>query len=97
MLVSFDYSQLEIRIMAHYSKDPILCKILTNGGDVFKALAAAWLEKPEDEVRILNYRSVSHLSKLKVTSLERSHAKHIIYGILYGMGTNALAEELNIR
>ena len=49
-LVSFDYSQLEIRIMAHYSKDPILCKILTDGGDVFKALAAAWLEKPESEV-----------------------------------------------
>ena len=42
LILAADYSQLELRILAHLSGDAKLTKILNDGQDVFKAIAAAW-------------------------------------------------------
>ncbi len=49
--LSFDYSQLEIRLMAHFSHDARLTDILKKGGDIFKAMASHWLDKAENLVK----------------------------------------------
>ena len=80
LLVSADYSQMELRVLAHLSKDKKLNKLLQfKDGDVFKAIAASWLSK----------------SLSQITNSERQSAKQICYGILYGMGPKALAEQLD--
>eukprot|EP01119_Soliformovum_irregulare_P017101 TRINITY_DN502_c3_g1_i1.p1 TRINITY_DN502_c3_g1~~TRINITY_DN502_c3_g1_i1.p1 ORF type:complete len:706 (-),score=223.71 TRINITY_DN502_c3_g1_i1:759-2876(-) len=78
VLLSADYSQLEVRLMAHFSKDPNLTKILNSGGDVFKLIASEWFQKDSAEI----------------SQNERDRAKHVCYGILYGMGPNQLAERM---
>ena len=50
LLLSADYSQLEVRLMTHFSQDPLLLSIFRKGGDVFKSLASAWLNKPISEI-----------------------------------------------
>ena len=71
---------MELRILAHLSKDKKLTKLLQEkDGDVFTSIAASWLDK-----------SISQIS-----SKERQSAKQICYGILYGMGPKALAEQLD--
>lgn len=50
VLLSADYCQLELRILAHFSKDPILCNILSKEGDIFKNIAATWSNISEDKV-----------------------------------------------
>ncbi len=42
VLVGADYSQMELRLIAHLSKDQILCDFLKSGGDVFKQIASHW-------------------------------------------------------
>lgn len=76
--IAADYSQLELRLIAHLSEDRKLLDILNSDGDVFKCIAAE-----------LNSVDMSY-----VTQTQRQHAKQICYGILYGMGTKALAEQL---
>ncbi|KAH3731304.1 DNA polymerase theta [Pelomyxa schiedti] len=80
VLVSADYCQLEVRLMAHFSKDPLLLEILHNGQDVFKSIAAQWLGKAMDHV----------------SSLDRQQSKQLCYGILYGMGATALSHTLHV-
>ncbi len=75
-----DYSQLEVRIMAHISGDKDMIRLLNNKGDIFKQIASQWLDKPLEEI----------------SPEEREQAKHICYGILYGMGPNSLASELRV-
>lgn len=80
-MISADYSQLELRILAHLSSDPGLCSILNKSdGDVFRTIASAWKGKSADQV----------------TSEERQHAKQICYGVIYGMGNKSLADQLEI-
>ena len=80
MLIAADYSQIELRILAHLSKDKKLTQLLKKGaGDVFKSIAASWLSKPISQITIE----------------ERQRSKQICYGILYGMGPKALAEQLD--
>ncbi|XP_054156321.1 DNA polymerase theta-like [Oppia nitens] len=79
-LVSADYSQLELRILAHLSKDAKLQEVLNSGGDVFKSIASVWRTKPIDEV----------------TDDERQQSKQICYGMIYGKGEQSLAEDLEI-
>ena len=50
VLLSADYSQLEVRLMTHFSQDPLLLSIFRKGGDVFKSLASEWLKKPISQV-----------------------------------------------
>mmetsp|Transcript_90824 Transcript_90824/g.293217 ORF Transcript_90824/g.293217 Transcript_90824/m.293217 type:complete len:2155 (+) Transcript_90824:115-6579(+) len=80
VLLSVDYSQLEVRIMAHFSQDERFVQILHGEGDVFRHVAAGWLRKPE----------------AAVTAEERGGAKRICYGLVYGIGVSRLASELGI-
>nr|GLL46280.1 helicase and polymerase-containing protein TEBICHI isoform X1 [Ipomoea trifida]GMD28221.1 helicase and polymerase-containing protein TEBICHI isoform X1 [Ipomoea batatas] len=65
--------------MAHFSKDSSLIELLSNPhGDVFTMIAARWTGKSESIV----------------SSKERDQTKRLVYGILYGMGSKSLAEQL---
>lgn len=82
MLLVADYSQIELRLMAHFSQDSSLIDLLSRpDGDVFTMIAARWTGKLESVI----------------TSEEREQAKRLVYGILYGMGANSLAEQLDCR
>src|SRR4029079_13589519 len=68
-IVSADYSQIELRIMAHLSADPSLRQAFLQGDDVHRATAAEVFGVPLD----------------KVTNDERRTAKVINFGLIYGM------------
>ncbi|TNY28166.1 DNA polymerase I, partial [Thermomonas haemolytica] len=76
-IVSFDYSQIELRIMAHLSQDPALLRAFAQGADIHRATAAEVLGKPLEAV----------------TSEERRAAKAINFGLIYGMGAFGLARQ----
>lgn len=78
MLVALDYSQVELRIAAFMSHDPKLVEIFTTGIDVHTAVASEVFEVPLE----------------KVDREMRRKAKVINFGILYGMGVNALKQNL---
>lgn len=50
ILISADYCQLELRLLAHFSKDKVLCKIMRTPGDVFKYIASKWNNVEENKV-----------------------------------------------
>ena len=77
-LVSIDYSQIELRIAAFLSGDEKLMEIFKNGEDVHRGVASR----------------VFHVAPESVTSDMRRRAKVINFGILYGMGVNALRTNL---
>ena len=77
-IVSFDYSQIELRIAAFLSQDEKLMAIFKSGEDVHRAVAA----------------QVFKVSESDVTSEMRSKAKTINFGILFGMGVTALQTQL---
>src|SRR3989344_4352218 len=78
MLVTFDYSQIELRLAAFLSGDKKLTAIFKEGLDVHAGVAADVFGVPQSEV----------------TYEMRRRAKVINFGILYGMGVNALREQL---
>jgi len=78
-LVSFDYSQIELRIAAFLSKDKNLIEIFRKGEDVHTAVAAIVYGVPQAEV----------------TSGMRRFAKVINFGVMYGMGVNSLRQNLS--
>ena len=80
-IVSADYSQIELRIMAHISQDPGLLKAFADGVDVHKATASEVFNVPVPEV----------------TSEQRRYAKVINFGLIYGMGAFGLASNLGIE
>jgi DNA polymerase-1 len=78
VLLGFDYSQIELRLAAILSGDPILCEIFKSGRDVHQEVAArVFSVAPENVDREM-----------------RRRAKIINFGILYGMGVNALKQQL---
>ncbi|XP_069491929.1 DNA polymerase theta [Ambystoma mexicanum] len=80
LILAADYSQLELRILAHLSQDRRLIQVLNSGTDVFKSIAAEWkMIDPEN-----------------VTDNIRQQAKQICYGIIYGMGAKTLGEQMGI-
>ena len=81
LFFSVDYSQIELRIMAHLSKDPNMIEAFVNNQDIHAATAAKIYKKPINEV----------------TKDERSKAKRANFGIIYGITTFGLAERLNIE
>ncbi len=81
VLMSADYSQIELRIMAHISEDPALLRAFERGLDVHKATASEVFGTPVDEV----------------SSEQRRYAKVINFGLIYGMGAFGLASNLGIE
>ena len=80
-IVSADYSQIELRIMAHLSKDEGMLKAFANNEDIHRATAA----------------EVFSVEKDKVESEQRRFAKVINFGLIYGMSAFGLAQNLNIE
>ena len=79
-IVAADYSQIELRIMAHLSQDENLLQAFANGLDVHSATAA----------------EVFGVSIDSVTSEQRRHAKAVNFGLIYGMSRFGLAKQLQI-
>ena len=80
MIASADYSQIELRIMAHISGDEALLKAFAEGLDVHRATAA----------------EVFGLAPDQVSSEQRRYAKVINFGLIYGMSSYGLAKALGI-
>ena len=78
LLVSFDYSQIELRVAALLSQDPYFIRSFKQGKDIHTAVAM----------------KVFNVNEENVTAEMRRRAKIINFGILYGMGVNALRENL---
>ncbi len=81
VLMSADYSQIELRIMAHISEDPALLRAFAEGVDVHRATASEVFGVPVPEV----------------SSEQRRYAKVINFGLIYGMGAFGLASNLGIE
>ena len=61
ILVGADYSQLELRILAHLSGDENLRKVLNEGGDVFKSIAAVWKSKTIEQISAEERQQAKHV------------------------------------
>ena len=80
LLVSFDFSQLEIGALAEITEDPVLIKEVNAGADLHRLNAAMWLKKDPS----------------LVTDKERKHAKVMTFQLQYGAGYKKMAETLGI-
>lgn len=80
VLVSADYSQIELRIIAELSKDPAMLESFNRGEDIHKSTAARVFNVALDEV----------------TREQRSHAKTVNFGIIYGVSAFGLAEQTGL-
>ena len=80
VLIGADYSQIELRVLAHLAEDESLIEAFNNGDDIHRATAARVFGIPYDEV----------------SSLDRSKAKAVNFGVIYGMSGFGLSEELGI-
>lgn len=80
VLLSADYSQIELRLLAHFSQDPSLMKAFTTDGDIHAYTASL----------------IFHKNQSEVTSQERRMAKTVNFGVIYGMGPFRLAGDLKI-
>ena len=80
LFFSADYSQIELRVMAHLSQDPQMIEVFREGKDLHAATAANIYKKPIDEV----------------TRDERTKSKRANFGIIYGITVFGLAERLDI-
>ena len=80
LLVDADYSQIELRVLAHIAGDKALQKAFAEGTDIHTATASQVFNVPVEEV----------------TPLQRRHAKAVNFGIVYGMSDFSLAQDLGI-
>ena len=80
-LVSADYSQVELRIMAHLSGDPALVRAFHEGQDIHRATAA----------------EIFGVAPADVTPEQRRYIKAVNFGLIYGMGAFGLAQQLSIE
>jgi len=81
ILLTADYSQIELRIMAHLSQDDNLLKAFANGWDIHAATAAEIFQVPLDAV----------------TFEQRRRAKAVNFGLIYGMSAFGLAKQLGVE
>lgn len=79
-LVSLDYSQIELRILASFAKDPVFIDAFKNNQDIHATTAA----------------KSAKISEAEVTSEQRAAAKAINFGIIYGMSDYGLAKQINV-
>ena len=80
ILLDADYSQIELRILAHLSDDPVMKKAYIDGEDIHAVTAS----------------QVFHIPLPEVTDYQRRFAKTVNFGIVYGMGEFSLAQDLKI-
>ena len=80
VLLSADYSQVELRLLAHLSHDTAFVQAFRSGGDIHRQTAALIFDVPLDEV----------------TSAMRGRAKTINFATIYGQGAHALSRQLSI-
>ncbi|WP_027308207.1 DNA polymerase I [Caloramator sp. ALD01] len=80
VILTADYSQIELRLLAHISGDENLIESFKNGEDIHKRTASEVFNIPIDEV----------------TAIQRSRAKAINFGIVYGLSDFGLAQDLKI-
>jgi len=80
-VMAADYSQIELRIMAHLSNDETLIHAFNNGLDIHRATAAEIFETNLEEV----------------TDEQRRHSKAVNFGLIYGMSAFGLAKQLNVE
>ena len=80
LLLAADYSQIELRLLAHLSDDPAFVEAFKSGGDIHRQTAALIFDVP----------------LLEVTSEMRSRAKTINFATIYGQGPHALSRQLKI-
>lgn len=78
-LIVADYSQIEMRILADFSHDEALLKAFASGADLHRATSAQMLNLPLSQV----------------SPQQREAAKRLNYGLVYGMGTEGLAQQIN--
>jgi len=81
VIVSADYSQIELRIMAHLSGDEAMLRAFAEGEDIHRATAA----------------EIFALSPAEVSSEQRRYAKVINFGLIYGMSAFGLASNLGVE
>ena len=79
-LLSADYSQIELRLLAHLSRDPAFVEAFNSGGDIHRQTASIIFDVPIDQV----------------TSAMRARAKTINFATIYGQGAHALSRQLKI-
>lgn len=79
-LISADYSQVELRVLAHMSQDAALLDAFRHGADIHARTAALIYDLPQSEV----------------SPDQRRNAKTINFGLIYGMGAQKLGQELHI-
>ena len=80
VLVDADYSQIELRVLAHIAGDTVMCDAFSGGLDIHTATAAQVFGVPMEEV----------------TSLQRRHAKAVNFGIVYGISEFSLSEDIGV-
>jgi len=80
VFLSADYSQIDLRVMAHFSKDMRLLKAFQN----------------DEDIHIFTAQKIFNLPKEKITPHQRKIAKTINFGIIYGMGVWGLSADLGI-
>ena len=78
--VDADYSQIELRVLSHIAKDENMIGAFKNGGDIHKEVASQVFNTPINEV----------------TKEQRSYAKAVNFGIVYGMSDYGLSEEIHV-
>jgi DNA polymerase-1 len=79
-LMSADYSQIELRLLAHFSEDPFLVNAFNEGADIHAATAALVFNVPIDQV----------------TKEMRYRAKTVNFGVIYGQSAHGLSQQLKI-
>ncbi|XP_077202429.1 DNA polymerase theta isoform X2 [Paroedura picta] len=80
-ILAADYSQLELRILAHLCRDGRLLQVLNSDADVFRSIAAEW--------KMIGPEAVGNEL--------RQQAKQICYGIIYGIGAKSLGEQMGTK
>ncbi|MBO5952588.1 MAG: DNA polymerase I [Oscillospiraceae bacterium] len=80
VLVDADYSQIELRVLAHIAQDRVMQQAFTGGTDIHTATASQVFGVPTEQV----------------TPLQRRHAKAVNFGIVYGISEFSLAEDIGV-